>query len=352
MPKATIAHGGNSHGDEKRNTLNNAQKGLVVPKDTQVKLGITTEKVREQSIKGTARLVGHVISDPTGYARLQATQNARIINDPDFPLPLPGQKVQKDQIVLALQPTLQKVESSDQRTMLYRIESEIVQLKREVDRKEKLGEFASQKDLENARTELDRAVRQKEEIINKTFKPEYLKSPVEGIVADIHVRPGEIVTPDKTIVEIVDPTKLLVEAYAFDPTIADEITGGTARLPLYPGKGTHLQILGVSPKVGKEDQAIHIIFKVLEPDPSLKLDMVVEVLGDLRASKPAIVIPRKAIVEDTKGAWVFIHTSPEVFNAQKVHIRRNVGELVEIDEGLSPGDSVVVEGAYLLNQAR
>jgi len=352
MPQVTFAHAGHASGGEEHKANNITQNGLMIPKQIQSHLGIVTQKVTEQRIKGTIRLVGHVISDPSGYARLQATQNARVMNDPDYPLPFPGQKVQKDQVVLALQPTLNKVEFSDQKSMLYKIESEIVELKKEVNRKEKLGEFASQKELENARTELERAIKQKEEIITKTFKPEYLKSPLDGIVADLHVRPGEIVTPDKTIVEIVSPSKLFVEAFVFDANIADDITGGIARLPLAPDKGIHLKVLGVSPKVSKEDQSIHVIFQALDHDPSIKLDMAVEILGELKTQNLAIAIPKKAIVEDADGTWVFIHAAPEIFEIRKVHIRRTIEEWVEIEDGLSLGEEIVVDGAYLLNQAR
>jgi cobalt-zinc-cadmium efflux system membrane fusion protein len=359
---ACYAHGGEDHShpeeakkeerDSNQHIINQTSSGLVVPKEIQFHLSITTEKVTEREAKGTIRLTGHVISDPSGYARLQATQNARVMNDPDYPLPLPGQYVQKGQVILVLQPTLNKVESTDQKSTLYKIESEIVQIGKEVDRKEKLGQFASQKELENARSDLERAVKQQEEIINKTFKPEYLKSPLDGIVADLHVRPGEIVSPDKTIVEIVDPSKLLVEAFIFDPTLADDLTGGIARLPLAPDKSIRLKLIGVSPKVSKEDQAVHVLFKAEELDPSIKMDMAVEVLGDLRASKLTLMVPSKAIVEFAKGSWVFIHTAPEVFEARKVRIRRTVERWADVEEGLALGERIVVEGAYLLNQAR
>jgi cobalt-zinc-cadmium efflux system membrane fusion protein len=359
---ACYAHGGEdqSHPEEAKkeerdsnqHMINQTSSGLVVLKEIQFHLGITTEKVTEREANSTIRLTGHVISDPSGYARLQATQNARVMNDPDYPLPLPGQHVQKGQVILALQPTLNKVESTDQKSMLYKIESEIVQLGKEVDRKVKLGQFSSQKELENARSDLERAIKQKEEIINKTFKPEYLRSPLDGIVADLHVRPGEIVSPDKTIVEIVDPSKLLVEAFIFDPTLADDLTGGIARLPLAPDKSIRLKLIGVSPKVSKEDQAVHVLFKAEELDPSIKMDMAVEVLGDLRASKLTLMVPSKAIVEFAKGSWVFIHTAPEVFETRKVRIRRTVEGWAEVEEGLALGEKIVVEGAYLLNQAR
>jgi len=357
------AHMGEEHAHQENNdsdqvTTNDATKiqpthnGLFVAKHLQTHLGMKTEKVVEKSISDSVRLVGHVISDPSGYARLQATQNARILNDPEYLLPLTGQKVKKDQVLLVLQPTLQKIETSTQRETLYKVESEIEQLKKEVNRKERLGEFASQKELENARVELERALKQKEEIVNKTFKPEYLKSPIDGIVADLHVRPGEIVTPEKTILEIVDPSKFLVEAYAFNPSIAHEITSGDLKLPLIQNKSIPLTVLGVSPKVNIEDQSMHILFKPTEQDTNIKLDMAVEVLAHLKANKSAIVVPRSAIAQDSNETWVFIRTSPEMFEARKVKIRHYVGNNAEIEEGLMLGEVIVVDGAYLLNQAK
>jgi membrane fusion protein, heavy metal efflux system len=364
LPSHCYAHGGadhihhehkEKHQDSSRPnskpSIRKIPNGMIVPQDIQTHLGIITAPVTEQTIQATARLIGRAVSDPSGYTRLQATQNARVLNDPEYPFPLDGQKVKKDQVLLALQPTLSKVESSDQRSILYKAESEIVQLKREVERKEKLGQFATQKELENARSELERAIKQKEEIINKTFQPEYMISPLDGIVADLHVRPGEIVTPNKTIIEIVDPKKLLIEAYVFDPIIADNVVGGVAILPLNPKIRTSLKVIGVSPKVGKEDQAIHIIFKAEDHDPAIKIDMAVEVLADLKTHKQAIVIPKKALTEDTKGSWVFIRKAPELFEMKKIQIGRTIGEWIVIEEGLSIGEQIVIDGAYLLKQA-
>lgn len=360
-----FAHGGEDHGSEKKkeepehtNTNENSQgihkssSGLAVPKELQLHLNITTEKVVERSLGQTLRLIGHVVSDPSGYARLQASQNARVLNDPEYPLPLPGQKVKKDQVVLSLQPTLGKTETSDQKTALYKIESDIVKLRKDVERKEKLGEYGIKKDLENARTELESVIKQKEEIINKTFKPEYLRSPLDGIISDLHVRPGEIVTPDKTIVEIVDPSKLMIEALLFDSTQSDEIVKGYARLPLNADKTIPLELLGISPKVNKEDQAIHILFKAKETDSSIKLDMAIEVIAELKSSKPTLAIPKGAVIEDRTGAWVFVKINPETFEPRKVRVHRYIDDYAEITEGVSLGEVIVVDGAYLLNQAR
>lgn len=361
-----IGHGDQDHSSEKEEYQKHAPHdedkdqhviaassgGIIVPKELQFHLGIVTEKASEKPLKGTTRLVGTVISDPAGYARLQATQTARVINHPDYPLPLPGQAVKAGQVILAVAPTLTTVESTDQKNALYKAESEITQRRKEVGRLEKLGQFAAKKDLENAQAELERALKQKDEITNGTFKPELLRSPIDGFISDLHVRPGEIVTSDKTIAEVVDPNKLLVEALVFDPDIANQIVGGYIFSPLKPLKTINVKILGISPKVDREDQAIHIQLKPDKIDSNIKLDMTVEVVGELKETQPTLVIPQKAIAEDATGTWIFVHTNPETFEARKIRIRRQVADMVEIEEGLLPGERVVIEGAYLLNQAK
>jgi membrane fusion protein, heavy metal efflux system len=344
-----------SHSEDKQDEhgiITQSTGTLSILKEMQFHLGIVTERVSEKPLKGSVRLMGTVISDPSGYARLQATQSARVINHPDYPLPLPGQAVKRDQVILAVVPTLTKVESTDQKNTLYKTESEITQKHKEVERLQKLGQFAAKKDLENAQAELERALKQKEEITNQTFKPELLKSPLDGFISDLHVRPGEIVTSDKTIVEIVDPTKHLIEALVFDPDVANQITGGYVRLPLNPNNTIPVKILGISPKVNREDQSIHIQLKPDKIDPEIKLDMVVEVIGELKETKPALVVPRKAIIEDIQGSWAFIHTNPETFEPRKVRVKRTIEDMVEIEEGLNVGEKIVTEGAYLLNQAK
>lgn len=365
MPHA-IGHGDQDHSSEKEDSKKHAPHdedkdqhviaassgGIIVPKELQFHLGIVTEKASEKPLKGTIRLVGTVISDPAGYARLQATQTARVINHPDYPLPLPGQAVKAGQVILAVAPTLTTVESTDQKNALYKAESEITQRRKEVGRLEKLGQFAAKKDLENAQSELERALKQKDEIINGTFKPELLRSPIDGFISDLHVRPGEIVTSDKTIAEVVDPNKLLVEALVFDPDIANQIVGGYIFSPLKPLKTINVKILGISPKVDREDQAIHIQLKPDKIDSTIKLDMTVEVVGELKETKPTLVIPEKSIAEDAAGSWIFVHTNPETFEPRKIRIRRQLADMVEIEEGLLPGERVVIEGAYLLSQAK
>lgn len=340
IPSFVFAHGDEPHAHD-----------APAHSDTpQSYIGLASEKVTLKTTKATVRLMGSIISDPSGYARLQVTQTARVLNNPDYPIPLPGQAVKIDQAILAVMPTITKIETTVQKNALYKIESDIIQKRKEVSRLERLGQYAARKDLENAQTELESGLKQKEEITQKAFATEILRSPINGFIADIHVRPGEIVTSDKTIVEVIDPSKLLIEAYVFDAKLASQIKSGYVRLPLSPGHIIPLDLIGVSPKVNKDDQAIHIQFKPKTADAALKLDMAVEVIGEMEQTQPILIIPQKAVVVKKNETRVFVRTNPETIEARHIHTGRIFDDTIEVLEGLSIGEDIITDGAYLLNQ--
>lgn len=335
FPASLLAHGDEPHGHDEHEHTETPQSYL----------GLATEKVVLKSAKKTVRLMGTIMSDPAGYARLQVTQTARILNHPDYPIPLPGQAVKTDQPILAVMPIITKIETTAQKNALYKVESDITQKQKEIKRLETLKEFGSKKDLENARAELESNLKQKEEITQKSFATEILRSPINGFIADMHVRPGEIVTSDKTIAEIIDPTKLLVEAYVFDGKNASQIKSGYIE-----GHSTALEVIGISPKVNKDDQAIHILFKPKTHNPDLKLDRAIEVIGELEETSPILLIPQKAVVTKNNTSRVFVRLNPETIEPRHIRIGRSFNDSVEVLEGVFEGEEIITDGAFLLNQ--
>jgi Cu(I)/Ag(I) efflux system membrane fusion protein len=80
--------------------------------------------------------------------------------------------------------------------------------------------------------------------------------------------------------------------------------------------------------------------------------MAIEVIAELKSSKPTLAIPKGAIVEDRTGVWVFVKINPETFEPRKVRVNRYIDGYAEITDGVNLGEVIVVDGAYLLNQAR
>jgi multidrug efflux pump subunit AcrA (membrane-fusion protein) len=70
---------------------------------------------------------------------------------------------------------------------------------------------------------------------------------------------------------------------------------------------------------------------------------------DTTAPRP--VVPPAAIVDDAGRPIVFVQREGETFERRAVTLGARAGDLVQITEGVKPGDRVVTKGAYLLRLA-
>ena len=59
-------------------------------------------------------------------------------------------------------------------------------------------------------------------------------------------------------------------------------------------------------------------------------------------------IPPQALLEDEGANFVFKHWQDDYYVRRAVKVGRVFEELVEVLEGIEPGDTIVTEGAFLL----
>ena len=71
----------------------------------------------------------------------------------------------------------------------------------------------------------------------------------------------------------------------------------------------------------------------------------------LEATPARPVVPATAIVDDAGRPIVFVQREGETFERRAVTIGPRTGEVVQITEGLEPGERVVTKGAYLVRLA-
>lgn len=349
------AHGGEDHGDAPAVQKPQVQPGapIAMSKPTQFLLGIRTIKVEPQQAADTVRVVGRVIADPSGYARLQPSQPARVVFDPAHPIPVPGQVVKRGQVLAVLEPTLSTLEKGDKRATLSRVDGEIAITERELARQETLGGLVPAKQVETTRIRLDQLRKERGQITGTALGRELLTAPVDGIVTDVHVVPGEVVVSDRVLVEVVDPSLLRVEAVIHDIGVSRRISGATAASKLVPDQSFPLKLLGVSPKIDMIDQGVHAIFQAAaEQAGHLSIGMPMDVYLETGATSVRTAVPRDAIAEVGGRRAVFVRTAPETFEVRPVKVARTIGPLAEIAEGINPGDRVVTQGIEQLKAGR
>lgn len=350
---SALAHSGHDHGGgDQPAPAPVAGQVVTVAKAAQFLVGVLTEPAAQRLAADAVRVPGRVIPDPVAYARIQPSQPARVVGDPAFPLPVPGQRVKRGEVLVVLEPTLSSLERSGQRGALYRVESDIALQERELARQESLGGVVTVKALETTRIRLDQLRRERAQIAGTALGRELVTAPVDGIVADLHVTPGEVVDPTKVMVEIVDPDRVRIEAVIHDPKIAARIGAASATTPLLADGAHGLTLLGVSPRMDPVDQGIHAIFAP-QPGhpPGLRIGMPVDVHLEVGTTHLAVAVPRQAVIDHGGTSVVLVRVTPESFEIRPVRILRIVGGVAELD-GIKPGDKVVVQGMDQVRGAR
>ncbi|MBF0296572.1 MAG: efflux RND transporter periplasmic adaptor subunit [Magnetococcales bacterium] len=307
-----LAHGNEAHGEQRQVVTDRATDDETsLPKASQFLLGLRTLSAAPREAATTVRLVGRVIPDPSAYARVHPSLSARISSDPGFPVPVTGQSVKRGQPLTALDPNLSASDKQGRQSAFLRAQG-----------------------------------------LESPPGRELLYAPIDGVITDTHIVPGEVVTEQTVLAEIVQPDKLWVEAVLFDLPLADRISGAMAESRLLPGRKFRLRLVGISPKLNAEDLGLHLQFAVEENARALRLGMPLDLHVELEQVRMTLAIPHEAMLEKRGEPWVWVKTAPERFSIRRVFPGRRAGPWTEILAGLQAGDKVVVQGQRQLDGVR
>ena len=178
-----------------------------------------------------------------------------------------------------------------------------------------------------------------------------LNSPIAGTVIERNATVGASVGTDANLFKIIDLSRVWIDANVFEKDLARVRMGQEVKvnLPALPGSTYTGRVILIDSVVDPETRTIKVRTEVANPDSRLKPDMFanVEIVTDLNRS--AISIPQTAVLNDGGKTVVFV-AEGNGYQKREVHTGIQNGDRLEIVEGLSPGEKVVVKGNYLLLQ--
>jgi multidrug efflux pump subunit AcrA (membrane-fusion protein) len=171
-----------------------------------------------------------------------------------------------------------------------------------------------------------------------------------GIISRVNFVAGQIVQPQTTLFEIVDPTRLWIEAASFDPALATDIAGASA----VTADGRVLQLHFTGGGLMLQNQAVPLQFDILGDVADLQVGRPVTVIVQRRHSESAgIRLPRAAVLHDTTGETiVWERLSAEDFIARQVNTAPLDGNDVVVTSGLTANMRIVTAAAEALTQVR
>lgn len=178
-----------------------------------------------------------------------------------------------------------------------------------------------------------------------------LTSPIEGIVVERNATIGATVGADANLFKVIDISRVWIDANVFEKDLARVRVGQEVKVavPAFPGSSFSGKVILVSSVVDPETRTVKVRTEVPNPDGRLKPDMFanVEIITDLH--RTAISIPQSAVLKDGEKSVVFV-ADGSGYKKRAVITGIQSNDRVEIVDGLSAGDKVVVKGNYLLLQ--
>ncbi len=179
-----------------------------------------------------------------------------------------------------------------------------------------------------------------------------LTAPISGLVSATHIVPGEPVSPDKILAEILDLSEVYAIARVPEHLAGRLRSGQKARITVAAASGetflADLEHLGAlaDPATGTVEAAFHVQNPKLALRPGMRAEFSIVVA----TRSDVTTVPRAALQGDPAARFVYVKhfDLPNAFIKTPVVVGQMNDRSVEIVRGLFPADEVVTQGAYSL----
>ena len=175
-----------------------------------------------------------------------------------------------------------------------------------------------------------------------------IRSPIDGVVADRPLYPGEMAAAGAPLLTVMDTSQVIARAHIPQPEAALLKVGDKATIAV-PGEVNPVEgkITVVSPALDPNSTTVEIWVQAknadqrLKPGTSVQLSMLAQTIPD------ALVIPAAALLTAQDGTTSVMQVSADGRAHQKsVKVGIRQSEQIQIVEGLQAGDRIVASGAY------
>ncbi len=176
-----------------------------------------------------------------------------------------------------------------------------------------------------------------------------IHAPRSGTLIERNIADGSAARKGQTLLTIADLSRVWIEADVFEADLELVRVGMTATviMPYMPGRTYPATVEYVYPYLEGKSRTARIRLTLDNAAGAFKPDMYAEV--SLQAELGNVLsVPEEAIIVAGASRVVFVDLGGGRLKPVRIKAGRNAQGFVEVLEGLSPGDSVVTSGNFLI----
>lgn len=180
-----------------------------------------------------------------------------------------------------------------------------------------------------------------------------VRSPVGGVIAQREAATGANVAAGTILFRVVDASQVHVvgQVPETDALRARLATAAEFEVPGVEGRVPAGRLAGVGKVLDPQSRTLPITFAFDNRALRLPVGQSVFLHLLMSATAPRPVVPAAAVVDDGGRPIVFVQREGETFERRAVTLGARAGDLVQIQQGVKPGEHVVTKGAYLVRLA-
>ncbi|MBA2661174.1 MAG: efflux RND transporter periplasmic adaptor subunit [Bradymonadaceae bacterium] len=182
-----------------------------------------------------------------------------------------------------------------------------------------------------------------------------LHTPIAGVIEQVLAVPGQRLAEGQPVVIVADTSRLWLElqipaarlpTLPAQPSVAFQIEGEPALRQVAPDAWRT-----TAAHIEPTSRTAAMIFEIDSADAALRPGMVATAYLSGQAGDEVLAVPRSAIVNEAGLDIVYVQVSGEGFERRVVRTGASDAEWIAITDGLTRGERVVTEGAYLVRLA-
>lgn len=176
-----------------------------------------------------------------------------------------------------------------------------------------------------------------------------IRAPFDGVIGDFYLSEGQRISSGEVIFKLFDTSELLVDIGLIESEIPNISIGNSVdlRFNALPGKIYSGRIKHISPYIDSETKTAKVTITVKNADRMVKPGMFASASIETELLENRLLIPKAALLIRDERELVFT-VEENLAKWKYVDIGKQNDQYIEIMKGLSPEDSVIVEGHYTL----
>lgn len=338
----------------------------IVELPAEMAKGITVMKVGDAEIRDLLRIPGSIQVDEQRMARIGAPVTGRI-SDIDVVL---GQHVKRGQVLA----TVNSTELAQNQLAYIKALQQISLQSKAVDRAKALldADVIAPAELQKRESELSGAkadliaarnqlmvLGMSQANIDKLSRSAQMdtfsniNARIAGTVISRKINLGQVVQPADELFVVADLSTVWAVAEVPEHQI-DLIEKGQEvdiEIPAIYEKPIKGKLIFVGDVVNPETRTVTVRSEILNNKQEIKPDMLVSMLVLSKPTKK-LSVPAQAIVRENDKNYVFVQIAPNKYRLREVTTDEEYQGNVAVINGLSAGETIIVEGAFHVNNER